>query len=101
MELNYIINKNNDIISFPNGFPNLEKNGDYNIVHQYDEKLEAYRVMQAKLEQLHMWLNVTFENYGKPPLGNKNINKALDIFESDKKQNFIDLITWLRDPTDD
>jgi len=93
-----IIRKDGNAISYPNGFPNLQTNGDYHIIHAYDETLEANRMMTAKLEQLNTWVTQTF-NHELPQQGDNIINKAGNIWQSDQKQNFINLVNWLNDPT--
>lgn len=94
-----IIRKDDKEISFPTGFPNLDKNGDYHIIHSYDPSLTSDRIMRAKINQLNTWLKGTFPG-GTPNEGNNNINKAAKLYNSKEKQNFMDLINWLLDPND-
>lgn len=94
-----VIRKEGDNISFPNGFPDLQTNGDYHVIHAYDEQLSSSRVMDAKIQQLNTWLNFTFPQ-ALPPAGNNIINKAASIYTSDQRQNIIDLVNWLVDPRD-
>ena len=94
-----IIRKDDKNISFPNGFPNLKKNGDYHIIHAYDPSLTSDRIMRSKINQLNTWLKDTFQ-HGVPMQGNDNINKAGKLYMSKEKQNFMDLINWLLDPED-
>lgn len=91
------IRKEGKIISFPNGFPELKLNGDYHIIHAYDDTLISIRNKSDKLNQLQMWLTQTFQ-YTLPQNGNGLINKAANIFNSDQKENFIALVNWLNDP---
>jgi hypothetical protein len=95
----FSIRKDDNTISFPNGFPNLDINGDYHIIHAYDDTLISTRNKSAKLDQLQMWLTQTFQ-YTLPPNGNGLINKAANIFNSDQKEDFIALVNWLNDPND-
>tara|TARA_B100000902_G_C27029645_1_gene773792 strand:+ start:314 stop:706 length:393 start_codon:yes stop_codon:yes gene_type:complete len=96
-----VIRKDGDNISFPNGFPNLQTNGDYHIVHAYDETLTSSRTMSEKVNILNVWLTQTFPGAGGPPQDNNDhINKAYNIYNSDQRQNLIDLVNWILDPTD-
>ena len=61
--------------------------------------IDSNRVMKAKLNQLDTWLTQTFK-YGEPPRGDDNINKASRLYKSEYKQDFKDLIDWLKDPND-
>ena len=94
-----VIRKDGDNISFPNGFPDLQTNGDYHVIHAYDEQLTSSRVMNAKVRQLHTWLNFTFPQ-ATPPQGDNNVNKAAAIYTSDQRENIIDLVNWILDPID-
>ena len=94
-----IIRKDDKKISFPNGFPNLEKNGDYHIIHAYDPSLTSDRIMRSKINQLNTWLKDTFQS-GIPIEGDNNINKAARIYNSEQKYNMTELINWLLDPSD-
>ena len=47
--------------------------------------------LDNKINKLSIWLNQTF-NYGNPFEKNDNINKAYRIYNSEYKQDFIDLI---------
>ena len=61
--------------------------------------IDSNRVMKAKLDQLDTWLTQTFEHC-EPPHGDDNINKASRLYKSEYKQDFKDLINWLKDPND-
>jgi hypothetical protein len=93
------IRKDGDNISFPNGFPNLQTNGDYHIVHAYDERLTSRITINEKVEQLQLWLTHTFQE--PPPQGNNIINKAYNIYNSGQRQDLIDLVNWILDPSID
>ena len=90
-----IIRKDGDKIISNLDLSKMKANGDYYVIHSYDSS----KVMKAKLNQLDMWLNQTF-NYGEPPKADDNINKAFRLFNSEKKQDFKDIIAWLLDPRD-
>lgn len=97
-----VIRKSDNQVNFINGFnlQNLVTNGDYHIIHTYDEQLRSSNMMKNKIEQLNLWLNTTF-TFGDLPLdGNENINKSARIYNSNQKQELIDLVNWLLDPKD-
>ena len=95
-----VIRKDGNNISFPNGFPNLQTNGDYHIVHAYDERLTSRITINNKVEQLQLWLTHTFQGQ-PPPQGNNTINKAYNIYNSGQRQDLIDLVNWILDPSID
>ena len=95
-----VIRKDNDKISYDLDLTKMKANGDYYVIHSYDPELNANRVMKEKINQLDTWLKHTF-NYGdEPPKADDNINKAFQLWNSDNKQNFKDIIDWLMDPKD-
>ena len=95
------IRKDNENISFPNGFPELKVNGDYHIIHKYDTNLNNSRVMKEKLEQLNTWMKFTFPSQLPPEtLENENCLNASKIYSSDFKDEFNKIIDWLLDPKD-
>lgn len=63
--------------------------------------IDSNRVMKAKLNQLDTWITQTFK-YSEPPPGEDyvNINKALNLYKSEYKQDFEGIIAWLKDPND-
>ena len=79
--------------------PPLNTRGDYHIIHAYDQTLYESNIKNMKLKQLETWLIYTFPGQ-LPPDGTNNINKAANIYNSDMRQNFIDIINWLNDPHD-
>jgi hypothetical protein len=100
---NNSIRKDNNIISFPNGFPILEVNGDYHIIHAYDKSITNTQIMNDKLNQLNIWINTTFPtitNNDEINLfdGSDNINNAFRIWNTNKN-DFISIVNWLNDPT--
>ena len=98
---NNIIRKDGNIVTYPEGFPDLSSNGDYHVVHAYDPVVNSDRNKLSKIEILQVWVNQTFPQAGQPPgdLG-EHINKTWNLYNSDVKQDFIDLVNWLNDPTD-
>lgn len=72
----------------------LEKNGDYYIIHAYDESLRNSINKQNKLNQITTWLNTTFK-YNIPEQDNTIASKVAQIYKSDMKHNLIDIINWL------
>ena len=97
-----VIRKSDNEVNFINGFnlENLVTNGDYHIIHAYDEELRSSNIMKNKIDQLNLWLSTTF-TFGNLPLeGNENINKSARIYNSNQKQELIDLVNWFLDPKD-
>jgi hypothetical protein len=91
------INKTGRAISFPNGFPNLQTNGDYHIIHAHDPILS--NVKANKLAQLHEWLTETFlYPYNSNPHSNETVDCAYRIATSKNAADFKILIDWLNDP---
>ena len=90
------IRKQGNVISFPNGFPNLVTNGNYHIIHAFDQLYTSKQNKSLKIEELNMWVNQTFNN-GLPPQGNDIINKVANIWQSNQRQDLIDLVNWLND----
>lgn len=95
-----VIRKDGDIISTKLDLSKMKVNGDYHVIHSYDPKYVANRVMKEKLQQLDMWVNQTFNCAGEPPVADDNINKAFKLCNSDNKQDFIDIVNWLMDTKD-
>jgi hypothetical protein len=97
------INKNRTTISFPNGFPNLQTNGDYHIIHAYDPILSG--VKAGKIETLNQFLTETFVQPNMPfpsnPRSNNIIDCAYRIATSNNAADFKILIDWLNDPRSD
>jgi hypothetical protein len=95
-----IINKEGDKITFPEGFPKLQTNGNYHIVHNHTDNMAL--IKENKINILLTWLTNTFPNYGNNNDNSNDdiINKAHNIYKSDNRQNFIDIIKWLNDPND-
>ena len=95
-----VIRKEDDKIISNLDLSKMKTNGDYYVIHSYDPELNTNRVMKAKLNQLDTWLKHTF-NYGdEPPKADDNVNKAFRIWNSENKQDIMDLINWLKDPKD-
>ena len=93
------IRKDDDKISFPKGFPDLKVNGNYHIIHRYDNSINKDRILNDKLNQLNMWLKQTFP-VELPPQSENNVYFASKIFNSENKNDFIKIIDWLLDPKD-
>ena len=94
-----VIKKDDKVISFPNGFPSFDRNGNYHIIHAYHPNLTSDRIMRDKINQLNTWLKNTLPR-SIPNEGNDNINKASKIYNSEQKNNMMELIDWLLDPND-
>ena len=58
-------------------------------------------LLLEQLNQLDTWITQTFK-YSEPPPGEDyvNINKALNLYKSEYKQDFEGIIAWLKDPND-
>ena len=98
------IRKNNNEIVFPYGFPKLVNNGDYHIIHSNDNMLRIPNIKQDKIDQLLLWLKNTFQYMNNDQdISNlsKNIKKAYNIYNSDKRNDFIEIIEWLNSEIDD
>ena len=92
---NNAIRKDGPAITFPNGFPNLQTNGNYNIVHEYDASEFRKRQIIENVELLQLWVTATF-NYGDDvPPGDDGINKAYAIYNSVRRDDLIALVNWL------
>jgi hypothetical protein len=94
---NAAIRKTNNTITFPNGFPNLHANGDYNVIHSYDQESVNDERRLGNLRQLNTWLTTTFlqPSANGPIPGNEPINKAYRIFTSDRRDDLLDIMEWL------
>ena len=87
------ISKNRTAISFPKGFPNLQKDGDYHIIHNdvYDPNDPRFSSIRAdKLERLNRWVGSTFLD---PEFSNNSnsdhiINSAYRIAISRNAEDF-------------
>ena len=95
------IRKDNCIVSFPNGFPDLKVNGDYHIIHKYDKSLNDSRIMREKLKQLDTWMKNTFPTQLPPKtMENEICYNASKIYSSNLRNELNKIIDWLLDPTD-
>jgi len=90
------IRKDDNIISFPNGFPQLSANGDYDIIHRYDPEVRNINKIIGALDEVNTWVTQDFEKYGPPPNADKPINHAYNIYKTNK-EDIIFLIKWLKD----
>jgi hypothetical protein len=63
---NNIINKSGNKISFPQGFE-LEKNGDYNVIYQYDEEQVKKNKIVANVENFNIIIGTTLKNMRNVP----------------------------------
>lgn len=95
------INVYNNKIILPNGFPKLEKNGDYHIIHENDNILRIPKIKQQKLDQLVLWTSTTFNYIDNNNHLDQYMKEAFNIFKSDKNVEFIKLINWLNSEDDD
>jgi hypothetical protein len=89
------INKEGSKITFELDIDNTRqiKNGDYNIIHNYDEEQLKLQIKNGKIDQLVIWLNQTFR-YDNIPLDNSAILSAYNLFNSNK-DDFVKLVEWL------
>jgi hypothetical protein len=90
------INKNGTTITFPNGFPILKTNGDYNIIHQYDPEEHIKNTILNNLEQLNSF-SITFKNNSTPRALNGNrsdIGRIYNLYKSNQ-DDFDFLVHWL------
>ena len=98
-----VMNKSDENISFPNGFPDLKINGDYHIIHEYDKKLQGSQEKQRKLDQVKVWIETTFpgtsgeddRNYLRNDL--TEVGSCYRIYEA-HGEDLKKLIDWLNDP---
>ena len=69
------------------------KNGDYQLVHLYDNEQLKQQIKLGKIDQLVIWINQTFK-YKNIPLDNSIILAAYNLFHSNN-DDFIKLVEWL------
>jgi hypothetical protein len=89
------LHKERDTITFPKGFTELHMNGSYNLIHNS----EYYNINNTleKVNQLKNIIEVTLKNNPAPPTGANFVNKVSNIYNSDKRQDLIDIITYIFD----
>ena len=98
---NNIIRKDGNVVTYPEGFPDLSANGDYHVVHAYDPVVNSDGNKLTKIADLYGWVTQTFPLVGGPPAGEGEFfGKTWNVYNSDVSQDFIDLVNWLNDPTD-
>jgi hypothetical protein len=90
--------KTNDKINIEfditNEISNL-KNGDYKILHLYDETELKKNIKLSKIDQLIVWVNQTFKYTNNNNLINNEIIIAVhNLFNSNEK-DLVTLIEWL------
>jgi hypothetical protein len=94
-----VIHKNGSEISFPNGFPALLANGDYNIVHAYDPEEITKNNILGNLHQLENLVTVTYPFVEENKTNNHNRlirDNPLYRIYINNKDDMIDLIHWLK-----
>ena len=86
------INKYQDVITFPLGFPALDRNGDYDIVHSYDA--DSNEKIKEHVVELRDLLTGTFPNSSRDDLKDAIQIKARDIYDA-HRQDFLSVVDWI------
>ena len=103
---NNAIRKNDNQIILENGFYDLKTNGDYHIIHAYDETI--FNSKQSKLDQLLTMLTTTFPMIQNDSILLSNQDEMpgiiykvwLKLENDNERKNLVDIIKWLNDPKD-
>ena len=101
-----MIRKEGDKISFPSGFPVLETNGDYHIIHSEDAQSNKERIQLGKLNVLNMWVDMTFDDDTDvliaEALSDENSTDPIILarrlfYNNDTNMDFRALVFWLNE----
>lgn len=70
------------------------KNGDYKLIHMYDENELKKNIKLSKIDQLVTWINQTIYYTQDFPLNNECFSSVCNLYHHNK-DDLIKLVNWL------